>query len=90
MAAESLVSAAPYGDAEGLADADGAMDAEAETDGNAEPLGTEEGSGTGVGSGMKREGMPRAESTMMSTKAAITIRIHGRARRSLRGGRAPR
>jgi hypothetical protein len=87
-----------YGAAEGEAlaetdaeaDADDAGDAEAEADGTAEPLGTLEGRGTGVGSGMNRDGIPRAESTSMRTKARMTTTIHGRARRSLRGGRAPR
>ena len=88
-----------YGVAEGLAEAeadpeaaDGAADAEAdgEADGSADPLGTLDGSGTGVGSGMKLEGIPRAERMRMRTKISMTVMTHGRARRSLRGGSAPR
>ena len=84
------------GDADSEPDAD--ADADADADGEADPdgptekegAGTEGGGGTGVGSGMKREGTPSTERTRMRTKAAMTSRIHGRASRSSRGGRAPR
>ena len=81
-------------EAEAEADADGASEAEAEAEAEAEgstelEAGTD-GSGTGVGSGMNREGMPRTESIMMSTKKPITRNIHGRASRSCRVGSEPR
>jgi len=86
-------SAVGEGDAD--ADAEAATDSEADADGDAdasnEPDGAgTEGSGTGVGSGMKRDGTPITESSRMSTKAAMTRRIHARASRSSRGGSAPR
>ena len=63
----------------------GAADSSAEADAAAE------GVGEGVGSGVwKRDGMPRTERTMTSTKMMTMIRIHGAASRSLRGGGAPR
>ena len=86
-------------DAEGDADAEASADADAdaEADGEAGADGEAdaeltgiEGSGTGVGSGMKREGMPRIESTITRTKMPRTRRIHGRASRSSREGSAPR
>ena len=72
------------------AGADGAADAEAEADGSADPLGTFDGSGSGVGSGMNLDGIPSADSARTSTKMRMTVTTHGRARRSLRGGSAPR
>jgi hypothetical protein len=87
------------GDADGEVDTDGAAlpDAAAEPDGDAlpegsaDPVGTgTDGNGTGVGSGMKREGTPAMARMMTSTKIAMTVKIHGRASRSSRVGRAPR
>jgi hypothetical protein len=46
--------------------------------------------GMGVGSGRNRDGTPAMASTKISTKMPITVRIHGRARLSWRGGRDPR
>jgi hypothetical protein len=80
-------------DSEGSTDADAEAeaDADAEADGWRDPDGAgTEGTGTGVGSGMKREGTPSTERTRISTNAAMTSRIHGRASRSSRGGSAPR
>ena len=86
-------------DAEGDADAEASADAEADADSDAEAdadgeadaeLTGIEGSGTGVGSGMKRDGMPRIESTITSAKMPRTRRIQGRASRSSREGSAPR
>src|SRR3990170_4261175 len=72
---------------EGVADSDGeaALDADADGEASAELTGRE-GSGTGVGSGMKRDGMPRTESTITRTKMPMTVRIQGRASRSWREG----
>lgn len=79
-------------DAEAGAEGEAPTEAEAEdeADGSAEGEADREGRGTGVGSGMKREGTPRTESTRMSTKKPMTRKIHGRASRSSRVGRAPR
>ena len=82
---------------EGSTEAEAEAEAEPEADGEAETEGDgstgieagAEGRGTGVGSGMKREGMPRTESTRMSTKKPMTRRIHGRASRSWRVGSEP-
>lgn len=87
-----------YGVEEGSADADGAVepsaDGSADLDGSAEGLsdgtGVEEGVGSGVGSGMKRDGTPAIDNTTISTKMPSTIRIHGRASLSSRGGSDPR
>lgn len=68
------------GDAASGADAEGAIEPEAGS----------EGSGTGVGSGKMREGTPSTESTITRPKMPMTVRIHGRARRSSRVGSAPR
>lgn len=75
--------------AEGDADSDADAEADADGDASAELAGTD-GSGTGVGSGMKRDGMPRMESTITRTKMPRTARIQGRANRSSRDGSAPR
>ena len=87
------------GDSEADADADGDADPEAEAEAEAEAdadgsteleaAGTD-GSGTGVGSGMNREGMARTDSTMMSTKKPMMMKIQGRASRSCRVGSEPR
>jgi hypothetical protein len=84
-------SAEPAGRRYSLADADAEAEVEAETDGRADPDGAgTEGTGMDVGAGMNRDGIPRNESTKMSTKIPTTTMIHGRASRSLRGGSAPR
>ena len=81
------------GDAEPDPVADGEGEAEGEGDGDGDGVSDTagiDGSGIGVGSGTKRDGTPRIDSTITSTKIAMTARIHGRARRSCRVGRAPR
>ena len=91
--AEGDADAEARADAEASADADADADAgvEADADGEADAeLTGIEGSGTGVGSGMKRDGMPRMESTITRTKMPRTRRIQGRASRSSREGSAPR
>lgn len=83
----------PYWDVglgEGSKEAEADADAATEGDGSTEVEAGTEGSGTGVGSGMKRDGMPRTERSRMSTKKPMTMKIHGRASRSLRVGSAPR
>lgn len=93
----------PYGAGVADGDADAEPDAPAEPDGEGETDGVGdgdgdgvsdtagiEGSGIGVGSGTKRDGTPRIDRTITSTKMAMTARIHGRARRSCLVGRAPR
>ena len=87
--ASSEADADAEAEADAEADADAESDADADGSTDSDGAGTD-GRGTGVGSGMKRDGMPRTESTRISTNAAMTSRIHGRARRSSRGGRAPR
>jgi len=83
-------------DAEGDADGDGEGEASSEgdtsvdSDGATELEAGDEGSGGGVGSGVNREGMPRTERTMMSTKMPTTVRIQGRASPSPRVGSEPR
>ena len=78
-------------DAEGASDPVAEADGEDDGDGDGESdAAGMEGSGIGVGSGTKLDGTPRIDSTMTSARMAKTVRIHGRARRSLRVGRAPR
>ncbi len=71
------------------ADSAGPADPDGSADGLTDGAAVTDGSGSGVGSGMKRDGMAAIDSTMISTKMPSTIRIHGRASVSLRGGREP-
>jgi len=90
--------AVAYGVAEGEADPDalapGDPEPEGATDGDpdADDDGTTgtDGIGSGVGSGVNRDGISRKLRTKIATKIAMTAMIQGRARRSLRVGRAPR
>ena len=74
--------AEPDAAADGLEDADAAP----EVLGSAEKL----GSGAGVGDGKRVVGTFAKERAKMRTKTTSTITTHGRARESVRGGRAPR
>src|SRR5688572_3272477 len=76
----------PYGEAEAEADADGDAEGATEADGSTELEAGSEGNGMGVGSGKRRDGMPKTDSTRTSTKMPMTLRIQGRASRSLRVG----
>jgi hypothetical protein len=49
-----------------------------------------DGIGRGVGSGTKRDGISKKLRTKIATKITRTAMSHGRAKRSLRVGRAPR
>jgi hypothetical protein len=94
--------ALPYGVGEGEAEADAlgepeadaSTDALSEADGAALPdaLGTAEklGSGFGVGDGKRVVGTFANERAKIRMKMTTTISTQGRARVSLRGGRAPR
>jgi hypothetical protein len=77
---------------------DGVIDGAADSDSPGLPLGGKLslgaglrlGIGDGVGSGNRALGTFSAASTNMNTKPRITITTHTRARRSPRGGSAPR
>ena len=86
-AADSEGDAEPDALASGEPDSDGAADGDSLPD--AEGSGSD-GTGIGVGSGTKRDGISRKLRTKIATKIAMTAMSHGRARRSLRVGRAPR
>jgi hypothetical protein len=82
----------------GSGDADSDVDASSEADASPEAEDAADvdgdrlklGFGDPDGSGKRELGKPRKESTNISTKMATTASTHGRARASLRVGRAPR
>jgi hypothetical protein len=79
------------GDPDVLASGDPEFDGETDGDALSEPDGTGmDGIGMGVGSGTKRDGISRKLRTKIPTKITRTAMSHGRARRSLRVGSAPR
>ena len=79
----------PDPEADPEADAEGDGEGDSDGSGGSDAAGIE-GSGTAVGSGMNRDGMPAIDSTMISKRIPKMVRIHGRANRSWRMGRAPR